>query len=211
MIPNSKPQAKREVVLKPLTKVFKKLHPELELPDVFIGCIRGYYLRTMGNPDKNDRGEYDDAAVLFSPNVYATFIGNTDPSRYRKFIAMLEAPQVIWYVPGKHPAMAGPTQHDAFRQDSPVIVLRDQHVKPAGFVDPQWGVSLGGGRWTDKGWKGGKFWTNLHRGGRGTTSSLGCLTLPPGQFEAMRTLAVTEMKRAGQKRIPVVLFDGPIN
>ena len=48
---------------------------------------------------------------------------------------------------------------------------------------------------------------NIHRGGYNTTSSLGCQTIHPSQWEAFIALAYLEMDRAGQKTIPYLLVE----
>ena len=49
---------------------------------------------------------------------------------------------------------------------------------------------------------------NIHRGGHGTTSSLGCQTLHPSQWDAFYALAKLTF---GKKPFWYVLIDGPIN
>jgi lysozyme len=51
---------------------------------------------------------------------------------------------------------------------------------------------------------------NIHRGGHTTTSSLGCQTIPPAQWNAFYLLARAEMKKANQKGFEYILCDGPI-
>lgn len=50
---------------------------------VLVAGIRGTYRRTLGDPEENDRGIYDDALFLSSPSAMAAFNGNVDPSSYR--------------------------------------------------------------------------------------------------------------------------------
>jgi len=51
----------------------------------------------------------------------------------------------------------------------------------------------------------GLFGINIHRGGENTTSSEGCQTLPPNQWDSFRALVVGELHRAGQSRFPYLL------
>ena len=193
-----------------LVALAKKHFPGV-LPAVFVVGSPGYFMRSMGNPAKNDRGIYDDAFMIVSPTVYATFNGNTDPAVHRAGVAALVAPQVIWYRPGYH-GYGKASGHPAFRQDSPVVVTRDGIVRSVGFRHTTYGISLGDGKWTDEGWGDGeRFWTNNHRGGRNATNSLGCLTVPPDQWDAYYALIMSELKRHKQDRFPMILIPGPIN
>lgn len=155
--------------------------------EVVVLAKRGYYLNTMGEPGKNDRGIYDDAIVIVGPEVFAAFNGNTDPSIRRKKVAVLCGG--VWrYRPGKHgitfkrPGYPYP----AFVQADEVAVLRDGDNAP------------------DIGW----FGINIHRGSKTTTSSLGCQTLPPDQWDAFRTLLNDQLKRNSQPTFPYVLIEG---
>lgn len=132
--------------------------------NVLLG-IRGYYLRSMGDPVKNDRGIYDDAIALVTKNSFATYNANTDPSRrrdatpQRKGMAVL-MPGVYLYKIGIH-GLSRPKeqQYEALVQASAVWVRRDGGLEEQGY-----------------------FGINIHRGGEGTTSSEGCQTIPPEQW-----------------------------
>lgn len=200
----NRPAIKREKLVALAAK-----HFDGPLPPLFAVGVPGYFRDSMGVRGKNDRGINDDGFIVVSDRLYATFNGNTDPSVYRDEVAVLKCPQTVWYKPGIHRA-GSPGAHPAFRQDSPVQVWRDNLVKPAGFVHKTRGISLGAGLWTDEGYDE-KFWTNFHRGGWKTTSSLGCLTVPPDQWDALYALIMSELKRLDLKRFPMILIPGPIN
>jgi len=63
--------------------------------------VRGYYRDAMGAAGEKDRGMYDDAVLVVSPNAYAAFNANTDPSVSRRGIATLRI-GVHRYRKGKH-------------------------------------------------------------------------------------------------------------
>lgn len=156
---------------------------ESKYPVALFGA-RAYYRRTMGNPIKNDRGIYDDAIFLVSPNVFASFNANTDPSVYRKHIATLQLGRWFYKV-GIH-GLSKPKEkrYTALVQADEVTVSRDQ--EPA-----------------ETGW----FGINIHRGGLNSTSSLGCQTIYPEQWAGFIALVQGELKRCGQKIIPYLLTE----
>lgn len=205
--PSTRPKATRDQWLKAARPIWKRERPGKDFPEAVVVACPGYYLNTMGKPGVNDRGINDDAFAIIGPDVFITFNGNVDPSIYRPEIATLKPGQVIDYVIGQH-AIGKKTQHEALRQASPVIVRRDKLVKPAGYVHPTRGISLGDGYWTDLGYDS-QFWTNLHRQ-TGGTSSLGCLTIPAAQWPSFLATVKEVMRRANLKRISVVLLEGPI-
>lgn len=163
-------------------------------PLVVIG-IRGYYLNTMGEVGKNDRGIYDDAIFVETPAVTAAYNGNTDPSVIkkgsgkgaRKGMAVLKPG--VWYAHkfdlhnGKYLALC--------QRLGEVTVIRDG--------DPPY---------EDKG----MFGINIHKGGYNTTSSLGCQTIHPLQWNSFVNLTRDQARRYfgdkwNKSVIPYVLFE----
>ena len=152
---------------------------------VYIVGIRGYYLDSMGKKGENDRGIYDDAIILVSPNVYETYNGNTDPSKYIKGIATL-IPGLHYYKKGKH-KISSPKGYPAFRPasvDESLLVTRDGKE----------GVSKG-------------IAINIHKGSYNSTSSEGCQTIHPDQWNSFITKAYKAMDKEGQKIIPYILIE----
>jgi lysozyme len=176
MIPASRPQQKKEVTLKLLIKAGVK-------DSVALVGIRGYYLDSMGFIGRNDRGIYDDAIFVVSPEAYVSFNANTDPTVYREGIASL-VPGVHIYKKGKHGISKGPG-YPALRpatKDEALPVYRDGE-----------GISIG-------------YNINIHRGGK-STSSLGCQTIPSSQYDSFISLAYDQMDRFSQKTIPYLLIE----
>lgn len=144
--------------------------------------IRGYYKKTMGNPIENDRGIYDDAIFIVAPDMFIPYNANTDPSTFRKGIANLK--KGVWfYRPGKH-KINSPNGYPALVQADKVTVLRD-------------GVG------EDTGW----FGINIHKGGYNTTSSLGCQTIYPTQWESFINTVYDQLRRNKQKIVPYILTE----
>lgn len=152
--------------------------------------VRGYYLDSMGAKGKNDRAIYDDAVFVVSPEGVQPFNGNSDPAVFRKRVATLKAPQAVRYVPGKHGLSRKDGGYPAFRQDSDVTVVRD-------------------GAGDDRDSARNRFWINLHKGAIGGTSSLGCLTIPPHQWDEFRDLVYGLLKKHGQRTFYVTLLEYP--
>lgn len=169
-------------------QIDRSLHPL-----VVVG-MRGYY-PDLGAPGTNDRGLYDDAIVIDAPASFATFNGNTDPSRYRpgtgtgsaKGMATLNPG--VWYAhrfdlhSGRYLALC--------QRLGQVTVTRDGNPP---YPDT------------------GMFGINIHRGGYNTTSSEGCQTVHPDQWKSFIELSIDHAKRWHGARwnevvIPYVLLE----
>lgn len=188
IVPPSRPRAKEGQILLRAQAAFIKAGHDF-LPEVFLVGVRSYYRDTMGKPGTNDRGIYDDALFIFGPDTFAAFNGNTDPTAWRPKVATL-LPGVHWYKPGKHGISRPSGGYPAFRpatKDEALPVARD------GVAVPWPGIAI-----------------NIHRGGVNTTSSEGCQTIPPAQWEAFHALLTSLLKRTGQKTFPYILLEGPV-
>jgi len=149
---------KPKMTLKELHKLLKKKHPDymmMKIPQLLFVGIRGYYKKTMGDPDANDRGLYDDAIfIVFNDKIFA-FNANTDPSKYHPGIANL--------IPGIWNAYKFDLHKGNYlalcQRSGEVTVKRDGKDLDTGM-----------------------FGINIHKGGYKTTSSLGCQTIHPDQW-----------------------------
>lgn len=198
MIPNSRPQMTRSALLALIPATI--MH-RLEHDSMFIVGIRGYYKDTMGLPGVNDRGIYDDAIFIVTPDSFIAYNANCDPSRVRKGSGtgagkgMASLSPGLWRAHrfGKHKG-----QYEALIQTGgPVTVMRD------GLND------IAGSQYLDTGY----FGINIHRGGFNTTSSEGCQTIHPNQWPAFIATVTDQAKRIhGSKwrttTVPYVLIDG---
>lgn len=151
-------------------------------PFVVVG-IRGYYLDTMGRPGVNDRGIYDDAIFIDSVDAFASFNGNTDPSKSRpgygfndstKGIAKLKAGLWLAHKLDYH----GSKIHGPYR----AICQRLGNVTVIRDGNPPYEHT-------------GKFGINIHKGGYQGTSSEGCQTIHPDQWNSFINLALDLAKR----------------
>ena len=125
-------------------------------------------------PGVNDRGIYDDALFIDAQGTFATFNGNTDPSTYRpgtgfeeatKGIACLNPGVWLVYRFDKHKG-----QYLALCQRAgKVTVTRDGKKENYEHT--------------------GEFGINIHKGSYHGTSSLGCQTIHPDQWESFIKLA----------------------
>jgi lysozyme len=174
-IPESVPQLA-------VAEIAKILKHRKNYERVVVIALRGYYLDSMGKPNQNDRGIYDDAAFIVETDGQGVIKGvyrynfNTDPSIGRKGIAVLRTG--TWrYKPGIHGLShpVGPRRYPAFVQAAKVIVDRDGKGEDEGF-----------------------FGINIHRGGKTTTSSEGCQTVLPDQWNSFYSKLTGLMRKNGQ-------------
>ena len=178
-LPAARPRKRREDVAALALRA--GLSP-VQLRGVYLLAIRGYY---HDKHSDNERGIYDDAIFLVSPDMFVPFNANTDPSIFRTGIATLR--------PGIHPFRVGwhkkgkPGGHRALR---PATKGEELPVRRDGVNNPRPGVAI-----------------NIHRGGRNGTSSEGCQTIPPAQHDAFQSLVEQELKRHRQEIIPYVLTE----
>jgi lysozyme len=141
---------------------------DLEQYKVLIVGIRGYYKNTMGEVGANDRGIYDDAIFVYSPDGMIAYNANTDPSKVRKgrgkgkAKGMASLKQGVYYA---HRLGLHKSKYEALIQTAgEVTVLRD---------------SLEGEPYEDTGF----FGINIHAGLANSTGSEGCQTIPPLQYK----------------------------
>jgi lysozyme len=177
MVPNSRPQQAKD---KTLAMVIKARIEDL----VCLVGIRGYYSETF-QPSGNQRGIYDDAIILLSPSVHATFNANTDPSIFKKGIAVLKT-GVHRYRKGNHGINKPGGGYPALR---PANAKEELPVERDGEGDSM-GVAI-----------------NIHKGSYNSTSSLGCQTIYPAQWDGFINLVYSEMSRYNQKTIPYLLVE----
>lgn len=192
MIPKSRPRAPRHVVESAALEKWREDPSRIQFPDFYLLGVRGYYRDSMGKPGVNDVGIYDDAIFVVGPETFSAFNANTDPSALRKEVASL-LPGWYPYKPGKHGVSRPGGGYPAFRpatKNEELPVRRDgEPTVPSARP----GVAI-----------------NIHRGSRNSTSSLGCQTIHPDQWDAFHALVTLELKKSGLKTFWYGLTDGPI-
>jgi lysozyme len=182
MLPSGKPQLKIDDALQLLNSF-----PVYDYPVKLLG-VRGYYKHTMGNPDKNDLGVYDDAIFILAPNkLMLSYNANTDPSSiFNDHTAMLKPGGPYLYKIGMH-GVSGDHPYRALRQYGRVTVLRKGKEDTDTAQAP--------------------FYIDIHRGGYNTTSSLGCQTIHPDQWPDFFANVERLMDNNRQQVIPYCLVE----
>lgn len=152
ILPANRPQLTKEELM----DMIHAAYPNFVAPDIFWAGIRGYYKKTLGDPNSNDRAMYDDAIFIVGSQDFYTFNGNCDPARFQRGIATLKPGVWPVYKFDKHKGVYMALCQRAGK----VTVTRDQKGEDTGM-----------------------FGINIHRGGSYGTSSAGCQTIPPSQWE----------------------------
>jgi hypothetical protein len=129
-----------------------------------LGVVAAVAVLAIRGADGSDNiGVYDDDVIGITPTGIQTYQGNTNPSRRRDGVAEL-VPGVWSMVPGVHGITTG-RPRPAFRQAPDASFTVRRHNRSGLFR--------------------GYFAINLHDGGWNSTSSLGCITLPPDEFKRL--------------------------
>jgi hypothetical protein len=202
------PKAPKSLIQTLALEGWRKDGNEGPLPKVYAVAVRGYRATTMGPTPLNDVGYFDDAFFLVTPDDFLPANANTDPSALGwnpgvgKPYGMLK-PGVWWFYSGAHKG-----RRPALRQADNADVAKMLGIPHEGkfHVTRMWGRN--DPRNYDE-W--GHQQVNVHFGigpVRGTSSWL-CLTIPEGS--PWLRAAVNAMKEYGQRTIPFILVEGPVN
>lgn len=180
IVPTTRPKMPKEEVI----ALVKNTYPDFVIPDFFIVGIRGYYKKTMGDPTKNDRSIYDDAIFLIGKDYFDAFNANTDPSTFKKGVAVLKA-GIHKYKKGKHglskPGGGYPALRPANAKEE-LPVTRDEKDSI--------GVAI-----------------NIHKGSLNSPSSLGCQTIYKLQWMEFITNAYKQIDLYKMKDVDYVLLE----
>jgi lysozyme len=151
--------------------------------------VRGYYKDELGRKGYNDRGIYDDAIFVIEENLMFGFNANTDPSRYGmnnkigKGLANLKAGEYQYKVGIHGMSKEKSKQYEALIQEEKVSVKRDvTNQEETGF-----------------------FGINIHKGALNSTSSEGCQTIYPEQWNEF--MQVVKAAFPSGKDIPYILIE----
>jgi hypothetical protein len=192
--------------------------------------VRGFFA-SMGATQQNDPGVYDDAIFLMTEAACTGFNANTDPSRY-------EAPNVTlkagtWrYRIGKHKGYDALVESGLPGDEVLVVAhprkIDDYHLfthtpgvdldHELGSVQAYWAaLELKGARrvpsdnpeWPDIEYKMPRL-INIHRGASDSTSSKGCQTVPPAQWQEFITSVKAALHDHKQELVTYLLLEGPL-
>ena len=192
-MPRSKPQAALSVVMDSAKQEWNKSYEKDMFPELFVLAVRGYFSQTIGEAG-NDINVYDDAHFIVSPLGISAWNSNVDPTRYGwnakagKYMARLSAG--CW----KFQRLIHRAKYQAFGQGDNLV--RVDRVRADGSIAR---VETG------------LFGINDHLGGENGTSSEGCMTHPPTQWNDYRKKLNKVLALASLKQFDFILVEGPIN
>jgi hypothetical protein len=170
IVPRSKPRMAAEEV----RAIAIEMGLDTKKYPVYLVGVRGYYLDSMGKKGVNDRGIYDDAIFLVSPERVIPFNASTDPTGYRKGHGFGPTKGMATLKPGIHYGW----KLDYHKGQYPALCQRKSKVTVIRDGDPPY---------EDTGY----FGINGHRGGTTRTNSEGCQTWPTHQYdEFLMVLAI---------------------
>lgn len=189
-VPKSVPQIEKSKLLSKVKDLVgdidRKKHP------ILIIGVRGYYKDTLGVIGKNDIGIYDDAIFIDTPNFYQSFNANVDPSKEDKNMANLKPGLYFAHRLGLHKG-----KYLALIQIGGKVTVKRYQGEGQPMIEDT-----------------GMFGINIHNGGYNTTSSLGCQTIHPSQYdnfiENVKNEAIEFFTKQmyDKTTIPYVLLDG---
>lgn len=189
IIPAHKPQKAAAEIEKIIAQFPKAKSAKVVLLGITDSC-------PMGKPG-NDRRVYDDGLWLKTPSGLFCFNFNMDPNGRRpghgfgSSKGMASLMDGCWlYKKHKHKG-----QYWALGQAEAVTVMRDADAQAKDTF-----VFEGQKYYAHSGWHG----INIHKAGNSSTSSLGCQTLPPSQWDAFIKLCYSQMDLYGQKTVPYI-------
>lgn len=159
------------------------------LPPVLLIGVRGYFLNTVGAAFANDFNAWDDAMLVYeNGTLLKTFNANTDPSKLKQEIAMLDT-GVYQFAKGTHK-----NRILAFRAYPEGVKLPCKRQDFSG----NWHKSL-------------CSYINIHDGGLENTWSEGCQTIinqgNQKQFNEFRDLVYTLMARHDLRTVTYLLIE----
>jgi lysozyme len=132
----------------------------------------------MGAPNVNDRGIYDDAIFVHSPSVFAAFNANTDPSVIRKGVGTGNKKGIACLDAGAYFVH----KFDLHKNKYLALCQRLGSVTVTRDGTPSYSDT-------------GNFGINIHKGGFNTTSSEGCQTIHPSQWNSFIHLVEDQARR----------------
>jgi lysozyme len=168
-------------------------------------AVRKYYQDSFGKKGANDIAVYDDALFLRGPTFFGAFNANVDPGAYRKGHGTGSSKGMAQLKPGTYRVHKLDIHNGKYlalcQRAGDVTVYRD-----ADSSVPESKIKIVDGRrvYEDTG----AFGINVHHGTKTTTSSAGCQTIWPSQWEYFIEKVQEQMKLSGQKIMPYCLIDG---